>query len=240
MRPAGQEARAEHDVGPPVEQRPEHLHEVTRVVLEVGVTYHGRTYAEGKKIGWRDGVRALYCVARYSVVGRTVGGWVGRPSGVPTAGAPPEPGGRIGPRTSIADVVPLRSGPPLAVVPVLADDAAQRSPNAIRWLADLIEPWLGEDVVVLGGAAGVLAGALAAGDRHPNLCALDRVDELVGRRRPDTFVLVEFLEAQVDPAATLRWLRDRLSPDGRIVLLVPALGALRHVVRRPGATVGSA
>ncbi len=35
-------------------------------VYEVGISYDGRTYAEGKKIGWRDGVRALYCVVKYS------------------------------------------------------------------------------------------------------------------------------------------------------------------------------
>jgi hypothetical protein len=35
-------------------------------VYEVGITYYGRTYAEGKKIGWRDGARALFCVVRYS------------------------------------------------------------------------------------------------------------------------------------------------------------------------------
>jgi glycosyltransferase involved in cell wall biosynthesis len=35
-------------------------------VYEVGISYDGRTYAEGKKIGWRDGVRALVCIARYS------------------------------------------------------------------------------------------------------------------------------------------------------------------------------
>jgi glycosyltransferase involved in cell wall biosynthesis len=35
-------------------------------IYEVGVSYAGRTYAEGKKIGWRDGVRALFCIARYS------------------------------------------------------------------------------------------------------------------------------------------------------------------------------
>lgn len=38
-------------------------------VYEVGISYSGRTYDEGKKIGWRDGVRALYCVARYSALG---------------------------------------------------------------------------------------------------------------------------------------------------------------------------
>lgn len=35
-------------------------------VYEVGVSYFGRTYAEGKKIGWKDGFRALYCIAKYS------------------------------------------------------------------------------------------------------------------------------------------------------------------------------
>ncbi len=39
------------------------------VVFEVGVSYAGRTYADGKKIGWRDGVRALQCIIRYSPVG---------------------------------------------------------------------------------------------------------------------------------------------------------------------------
>jgi dolichol-phosphate mannosyltransferase len=35
-------------------------------VYEAGVSYYGRTYAEGKKIGFRDGVRALYCICHYS------------------------------------------------------------------------------------------------------------------------------------------------------------------------------
>ncbi len=38
-------------------------------VFEVGISYSGRTYEEGKKIGWRDGVRAVYCIVRYSPVG---------------------------------------------------------------------------------------------------------------------------------------------------------------------------
>jgi glycosyltransferase involved in cell wall biosynthesis len=39
------------------------------IVYEVGISYSGRTYAEGKKIGWRDAVRAFYCIVRYSSVG---------------------------------------------------------------------------------------------------------------------------------------------------------------------------
>lgn len=36
-------------------------------VYEVGISYAGRTYDEGKKIGWKDGVRALWCLAKYSI-----------------------------------------------------------------------------------------------------------------------------------------------------------------------------
>jgi glycosyltransferase involved in cell wall biosynthesis len=36
-------------------------------IYEVGISYYGRTYEEGKKIGWRDGFRALYCVLRYNI-----------------------------------------------------------------------------------------------------------------------------------------------------------------------------
>jgi len=36
-------------------------------VYEVGISYWGRTYAEGKKIGWKDGVRALWCLLKYAV-----------------------------------------------------------------------------------------------------------------------------------------------------------------------------
>jgi glycosyltransferase involved in cell wall biosynthesis len=36
-------------------------------IYEVGITYSGRTYEEGKKIGWRDGFRALYAIVKYNV-----------------------------------------------------------------------------------------------------------------------------------------------------------------------------
>ena len=36
-------------------------------IYEVGVSYAGRTYAEGKKIGWRDGVRAIWCILKYNL-----------------------------------------------------------------------------------------------------------------------------------------------------------------------------
>jgi glycosyltransferase involved in cell wall biosynthesis len=36
-------------------------------IFEVGISYSGRTYAAGKKIGWRDGLRALWCITRYNL-----------------------------------------------------------------------------------------------------------------------------------------------------------------------------
>ena len=41
-------------------------------IFETGISYHGRTYDEGKKIGWRDGFRAFYCIVRYSPLGQRV------------------------------------------------------------------------------------------------------------------------------------------------------------------------
>ena len=50
---------------------PEVTIKVSRVphvrVYEVGISYYGRTYAEGKKIGWKDGLRAVYCILRYGL-----------------------------------------------------------------------------------------------------------------------------------------------------------------------------
>ncbi|MBI29499.1 MAG: Undecaprenyl-phosphate mannosyltransferase [Alphaproteobacteria bacterium MarineAlpha5_Bin11] len=36
-------------------------------IFEVGISYYGRTYEEGKKIGWKDGVRAIYCIVKYGL-----------------------------------------------------------------------------------------------------------------------------------------------------------------------------
>lgn len=50
---------------------PEIVAKVARIsgirIYEVGISYYGRTYADGKKIGWRDGFRAIYCIIRYNL-----------------------------------------------------------------------------------------------------------------------------------------------------------------------------
>lgn len=50
---------------------PEVTAKISRVpkvrIYEVGISYYGRTYEEGKKIGWRDGFRAIYCILKYNL-----------------------------------------------------------------------------------------------------------------------------------------------------------------------------
>jgi hypothetical protein len=37
-------------------------------IYEVGISYYGRTYAEGKKIGYKDGIRAIWCILKYNLL----------------------------------------------------------------------------------------------------------------------------------------------------------------------------
>ncbi|SFF08446.1 glycosyltransferase family 2 protein [Thermoflexibacter ruber] len=50
---------------------PEITAKISRVpkirIYEVGISYYGRTYEEGKKIGWKDGFRAIYCILKYNL-----------------------------------------------------------------------------------------------------------------------------------------------------------------------------
>jgi len=58
-------------------------------VYEVGISYHGRTYEEGKKIGWKDGFRAIWCILKYNLR-RTPAARAEAPAGSGTR-APEEP-----------------------------------------------------------------------------------------------------------------------------------------------------
>jgi hypothetical protein len=50
---------------------PEVTAKIARIVgiriYEVGISYYGRTFEEGKKIGWKDGFRAMYCIIKYKI-----------------------------------------------------------------------------------------------------------------------------------------------------------------------------
>jgi hypothetical protein len=55
---------------------PEVTAKISRVpgirIYEVGISYYGRTYREGKKISWKDGFRAIYCIVKYGVFRKRV------------------------------------------------------------------------------------------------------------------------------------------------------------------------
>jgi glycosyltransferase involved in cell wall biosynthesis len=192
-------------------------------VYEVGVSYDGRTYAEGKKIGWRDGVRALYCVARYSRPAAGLGARLraGRrsPSDFDAADA------------ELAEVLHSLTG----------------AVNYADWIGELIEPWLGEKVVEIGAGQGTLTERLArrasvvATDPSPAAVArlaerlgghdavttdVGMLDDVVERHAADTYVLVNVLEHIADDVGALRRLREHLPSHGRVILFVPALDTL--------------
>jgi glycosyltransferase involved in cell wall biosynthesis len=55
---------------------PEVTSKIARVpfirIYEVGISYYGRTYAEGKKINWKDGIRTIYCIVKYGILTRRI------------------------------------------------------------------------------------------------------------------------------------------------------------------------
>lgn len=68
--------RAEHLKGLKLKEKrfgfePEVTAKISRIphirIYEVGISYYGRTYTEGKKINWKDGFRAIYCILRYGL-----------------------------------------------------------------------------------------------------------------------------------------------------------------------------
>jgi len=50
---------------------PEVIAKIARIknirIYEVGISYYGRTFEEGKKINWKDGFRAIYCILKYNL-----------------------------------------------------------------------------------------------------------------------------------------------------------------------------
>ena len=66
-------------------------------IYEVGISYYGRTYEEGKKIGWRDGFRAIYCILKYNLFRRRKTVTVAAPT--PQVAAEPE----VAPKVTVVE-----------------------------------------------------------------------------------------------------------------------------------------
>ena len=199
-------------------------------IYEVGISYSGRTYAEGKKIGWRDGVRAMFCILRYSQLGERLR-FRGRLR--QRSGAGPEAG-----PAKAAD-----ADHELAGTLDNLDDAV----NYADWIYSLMGRYLGERVLEVGAGHGTLTDRLSPGryvtatdvsarcvsvldDRYrgsDRVTVLQAdVDDAPGLGQFDSVVLVNVLEHIADDAQALRSLEKALDVGGHLVLYVPAFEQL--------------
>jgi glycosyltransferase involved in cell wall biosynthesis len=181
-------------------------------IYEVPIRYSGRSYAEGKKIGVKDGFEALWCIFKYSVVDSDF-----------VEGA--------------------------IVEETLSKMNALETFN--RHLFETIRPWLGERILEVGAGTGNITrfmlnrAEVSAADINPD--SIERLREEfahfdgfaaetwdVSEPAPagiegktwDTVVCLNVLEHIEDDVRALRNMRERLEPNGRLVLLVPAHQAL--------------
>ena len=190
-------------------------------VFEIGISYHGRAYAEGKKIGWRDGMRAVVVIGRHSLSTRLVA----------------RRGRRRPNEFAAADAE-------LAGTLESLDDAD----NYVAWVADQFRSAIQGRVLEVGAGHGTFSPILAewsdelivtdpsaraaeilreceiGGDNVVVHCA--GLEDAVDLGPFDTIVLVNVLEHIEDDEKALDQLRDALVPGGRLCLYVPAFEML--------------
>lgn len=175
-------------------------------IFEVAISYSGRTYREGKKIGWKDGVRAIWAILHYAMSGRIY--------------ATDEHGGEI-------------------------LDRLTRAPRFTRWMADVMEPYVGDRVLEVGAGTGNMSMNLMprtiywATDVNPayleylvtlratrpymrvaHTDAMDAATFPTGQQF-DTVVCLNVVEHVQDDVAALRNIWNALEIGGRAVILVP-------------------
>jgi 2-polyprenyl-3-methyl-5-hydroxy-6-metoxy-1,4-benzoquinol methylase len=189
-------------------------------IFEVGISYNGRTYAEGKKITWRDGVRAAYCMFRYSRMGS-----------------------RANEQSGFADFDHADSE-----LAQTLDDLDVATGNYADWIASMVEPYLGDRVLEVGAGHGTiteridkpsrktvasdlsLRAASVLTERFDHSLTVDVVHggvSAASRGQQFTGVLfVNVLEHIEDDVAVLREVYEVLEPGGRVIVFSPAFPSL--------------
>ncbi|MET0578850.1 MAG: bifunctional glycosyltransferase/class I SAM-dependent methyltransferase [Ilumatobacteraceae bacterium] len=190
-------------------------------VYEIGISYHGRSYADGKKIGWKDGMRAVVAISKHSTGARLYERRRRR-------------------RPNEFDVADAE----LAGALDSLDDAT----NYASWVGEQFAPFVTGRVLEIGAGHGTFTDELAA--RASELVASDPSERAVdilrqryaGRRDIiveaadldravesgpfDTIVLINVLEHIHDDDKALIRLRDALAADGSLCIYVPAFELL--------------
>lgn len=181
-------------------------------VYEVPISYHGRTFEEGKKIGWKDGVKALGVIFYFWLVDDLYAESYGRQhlnnlTGTPqyigwaTALLRPHLGDRIVELgAGIGDFTGRLMGRKLAYY------ACENEPVYLHALRNRFLKTPSVEVLDLAVNEAAALEQLPAGF--------------------DTALIINGLERMPDPAASLRRLVARLAPDGRVVILAPHLPGL--------------
>jgi len=197
------------------------------VVYEVPVRYYGRSYADGKKITWKDGLAAFYHIVRYS----------------------------LGDRHFVKDAEAVRrvqvSPPPIHDVGVETLEAFEDARRYNRWIFERMRPAVKGRVLEVGSGIGNIVSELLAcqdvraivatdlsasslatlkdrfGDDERLSCtvwdaAQPPPDRLLEAERFDTLLCSNVLEHIEDHRQALVNMRRLLQPGGRLVLLVPA------------------
>jgi glycosyltransferase involved in cell wall biosynthesis len=191
-------------------------------VFEVGISYRGRTYEEGKKIGWKDGLWALLCVLRYSIPFQ----WQHHKHRREIQAA----------EFSFADAE-------LAASLDSLDDAD----NYANWIVELMSPYLGGQICEVGAGHGTFTGRLASFGKlvacDPSPRCIERLraqyggdagieivegefSEAAADRTFDSIVAINVLEHIADDDAELSTFRRHLSPGGHVIVFAPALARL--------------
>jgi SAM-dependent methyltransferase len=183
-------------------------------VYEVGISYDGRTYAEGKKIGWRDGVRAIYGIVRYSSA-----------------------------RGSSGTPLPSKFADADQELALVLEDLTEAT-NYVEWIYEQLEPFLGDRVLEIGAGHGTFTRRIAQSGREVvatdaskraievlrnNLMGIDNATavfaegaEFESLGRFDSALLVNVLEHIEDDESALRNLREHVLPGGHLLVFSPA------------------
>ncbi len=193
-------------------------------VYEVGISYSGRTYAEGKKIGWRDGVSAVRAITRYSPLLERING-----------------------HAVVRDDEPVEfsdSDDELATTL----DSLRSAVNYQDWIFGMFEPYLGDHVLEVGAGHGDFTEQLLSSGRKVTALELSaRCVTLLNERfagrggldivagdaqaleptaQHDSALLVNVLEHIDDDLRALEQLRTTLRPGGHLLVFVPAFDGL--------------
>ena len=188
-------------------------------IFEVGISYDGRTYAEGKKIGWRDGFSAVRCIVKYSIREKV--------------------------RARRKSGLSALSGNHAELSKSL--EGLSAAENYYSWLQDLVDPYLGKRSCEVGAGSGTFTKRIA--ERVEHLIAVepdfDSYEQLraqfagdtsrvltinagaetlrqLSDRSLDSIVLVNVLEHIDDQKGVMKELSRVVKPGGHIILWVPA------------------